>query len=158
MQIRPIQESDDSTLHSIIQASLEKHGLNIPGTAYFDPELAHLSRFYQAAENRGYFVVIVDGEVVGGAGFASFEGRKEYAELQKLYLAPKVQGQGISYKLIELVKQEAKKAGFNTLYLETHHNLEAATHIYEKAGFTRLDGQLPGSAHTTMDIFFQTAL
>ncbi len=41
------------------------------------------------------------------------------------------------------------------LYLETHHKLEAANHVYERAGFTRMDGPLPGSSHGAMDVFWK---
>ena len=47
-RIRPILPEDDARLAQIIRQNLEKKHLNIPGTAYFDPELAHLSRYYAA--------------------------------------------------------------------------------------------------------------
>ena len=68
-RIRPILPEDDARLAEIIRQNLEKKHLNIPGTAYFDPELAHLSRFYAALpEKRAYFVAECGGEVLGGAG------------------------------------------------------------------------------------------
>ena len=36
MNIRKIQPADNQAIKKVIQTSLEKHGLNIPGTAYFD--------------------------------------------------------------------------------------------------------------------------
>ncbi|MCY3066316.1 hypothetical protein [Aerococcus mictus] len=44
--IRPIQAKDDRQLAKIIRHSLESVGLDQPGTAYYDPELDHLSQFY----------------------------------------------------------------------------------------------------------------
>lgn len=40
--------NDDEVLAEIIRANLEKLHLNIPGTAYFDPELDHLSVYYNS--------------------------------------------------------------------------------------------------------------
>ena len=39
------------------------------------------------------------------------------------------------------------------MYLETHTNLEAAIHLYEKAGFTEIE-KPQSVVHTTMDRFF----
>lgn len=35
-----------------------------------------------------------DGQIIGGAGFAEFEGLDDCAELQKLYLVDSVKGKG----------------------------------------------------------------
>ena len=72
--IRPIQKNDDPYLKQLIQELLKSYQLDIPGTAYFDPELAHLSDFYQASKARQYFVALNDQqEVVGGAGIATYD-------------------------------------------------------------------------------------
>ena len=49
MIIRAIEPRDDAAMAAIVRRSLEAHGLNVPGTAYFDPELDHLSAHYVAA-------------------------------------------------------------------------------------------------------------
>ena len=54
--IRPILPADDARMAWIIRSNLEQFHLDIPGTAYFDPELDHLSRYYRAApDRRAYF-------------------------------------------------------------------------------------------------------
>ena len=87
--IRPIRPEDDAPLSRIIRSNLEQFHLNIPGTAYFDPELDHLSRYYRAAPDRRAYFVAVDeaGRVLGGVGLAEFSGFSHCAELQKLYWA-----------------------------------------------------------------------
>ena len=50
-RIRPIIASDDPKIAKIIRDNLKKFHLDIPGTAYFAPELDALSKFYQAAWN-----------------------------------------------------------------------------------------------------------
>ncbi|GAQ02242.1 GNAT family acetyltransferase [Companilactobacillus farciminis] len=61
--------------------------------------------------------------------------------------------------MISLVEQTAKKAGYDKLYLETHHNLKAAIHVYHKAGFTKLAGPIEESLHSgAMDGFFIKSL
>ena len=48
LKYRRINSADDEAIASIIRANLEKLHLNIPGTAYFDPELDHLSVYYNS--------------------------------------------------------------------------------------------------------------
>lgn len=47
LQIREIEEKDNHTMEQIIKRSLESFNLNIPGTAYFDPQLSSLAQFYK---------------------------------------------------------------------------------------------------------------
>mgnify|MGYP007132773016 CR=1 FL=1 len=48
LNYRSLTAADDAVLASIIRTSLEQVHLNLPGTAYFDPELDHLSAYYEA--------------------------------------------------------------------------------------------------------------
>lgn len=43
--IRPITEADDERMGTIARGNLAAFGLDIPGTAYFDPEIMHLSAY-----------------------------------------------------------------------------------------------------------------
>lgn len=159
MQIRDIQARDDAPLKAIIQNNLKHFALDIPGTAYFDPELAHLSRFYAAAKNRAYFVLTDEQDnALGGCGIAEFDSTHHIAELQKLYLSDQVKGQHYSYYLLHQALVFAKHAGYLSVYLETHHRLKAAVHIYEKLAFKKLPAALSGSLHNSMDLFYMKDL
>ena len=95
MLMREIEAQDDAALAQIIRQALEAANLARPGTAYFDPELEHLSRYYQAAPDRGYVVAVSDdGVVLGGAGYAPYAPAQQVAELQKVYLTPAARGRG----------------------------------------------------------------
>ena len=77
-----ITEDDDVAIAAIIRANLERYHLDIPGTAYFDPELDHLSSYYNSgSDERGYFILTDEsGRVIGGAGIAEFPGIDDCAE------------------------------------------------------------------------------
>lgn len=153
--IRLITEKDDQAIADIIRKSLEKFHLDIPGTVYFDPQLDHLSSYYTSnSEKRAYFVVVDDiGKVLGGIGIDEFPGFGRCAEIQKLYLTEEVQGKGLGKALMETAEKYAVQAGYERLYLETHTNLEAAIHLYEKLGFHKI--QKPREVqHSTMNLFF----
>ncbi len=106
LKYRKIEAKDDPQIVRIIRNNLEKAHLDIPGTVYFDPELDHLSIYYDSdTKKRVYFVALNEAEeVIGGVGAAEFAGIPNCAELQKLYL-------------------------------ETHTNLTTAVKMYEKLGF-----------------------
>lgn len=153
--LRPITAADDAPLAAIIRANFEQYHLDIPGTAYFDPELDHLSAFYRAAgTSRAYFVAVdACGTVLGGGGFAEFSGFARCAELQKLYLANAAKGMGLGSRLIAAIEAQARAQGYETLYLETHSALETAIRVYEHLGFSRIEK--PACVqHATMDHFY----
>ena len=152
---RKLEAKYDAQIAAIIRTNLERFHLNVPGTVYFDPELDHLSEFYDAnPEKRAYFVVLNDEEqVIGGIGIAEFGGIPNCAELQKLYLDDSAKGKGYSKELIRLVEDWARAAGYQSLYLETHTNLEVARKLYEKLGFAEIEK--PSTVqHGTMDHFY----
>lgn len=155
IKIREIQEKDNSALAKLIRESLKANQLDIPGTAYFDAELDNLSAYYQSSRQRQYFVVLDEnGEVSGGCGIAEYDSDNRVAELQKLYLINTVQGHHLSYKLLTKVIEFANQAGYRQLYLETHHNLASAMHIYQTFGFEELSQPLNNGEHSAMDHFF----
>ena len=152
---RRIEAADDERIAEIIRANLEKFHLNIPGTAYFDAELDHLSNYYNSGSpRRAYFVALDDdARVIGGVGIAEFPGLDNCAELQKLYLDDCAKGKGYGTKLMQLAEDYAKSAGYKDLYLETHTNLSAALGLYAKMGFERIE-QPCLTQHCTMNRFY----
>ena len=155
MNYRKITAADDAALAKIIRTNLEKLHLNVPGTAYFDPELDHTSQYYaQDTRKRVYFIALGDQEeVIGGVGVAEFPGMPARAEIQKLYLDDSAKGKGYSKVLMKAAENWAKQAGYRQLYLETHSHLTVAIKLYEKLGFQQIEK--PRTAlHSTMDHFY----
>lgn len=153
MIIREIKKEDNTKVKEIIQDSLKSLGLAVPGSAYFDPQLNDLYQYYNNLKHANYWVVELDGEVVGGIGIAPFSEQEKVCELQKLYLSPKAQGLGLSKKLMETALSFAPKH-YEKCYLETMHELKTACILYKKFGFTLLQEPLPGSEHSAMDAWY----
>lgn len=149
--IRPIACEHDPVLFKIIRSNLEASHLNVPGTAYFDPELSHLSKYYQ--NEKAYFVLIVDNQVAGGIGIAPLANIEDCAEVQKLYVDSSFQGLGFGKILMDTLEDFAQRKGYKRLYLETHSNLKAAIHLYEKLGYALIE-KPPFVIHSTMDRFY----
>lgn len=154
--IRPIAPSDDARLAAIIRSCLAAYRLDIPGTAYFDPELDRLSAFYAAAPERRAYFVMEDTEarrILGGAGLAEFEAIDACCELQKLYLTEQERGHGLGRELLRAVEARARELGYRRIYLETHTSLSGALRLYAHSGYRRIRQPVP-TAHTAMDRFY----
>lgn len=156
MRIRQMAIQDNKDVADLVRSSLAHFGLDIPGTAYFDPQLDQLFEFYQQ-DQREYFVLVDDNDhVVGGCGFAEYDG--PVAELQKLYISPFAQGHGASRQLVGRAESAARVSGFQQMYLETHHSLAVACQLYPKLGYKPLPEPLKDGPHTMMDRFFIKSL
>ncbi|MFC4024658.1 GNAT family N-acetyltransferase [Oceanobacillus longus] len=153
MIIREIKKQDNKQVKELIQHSLKSLGLAIPGSAYFDPQLNDLYQYYKNLKHANYWVVELEGEVVGGIGIAPFNEHEKVCELQKLYLSPKTQGLGFGKKLMETALSFAS-THYEKCYLETMHELKTACRLYEKFGFILLHEALPGSDHSAMDAWY----
>ena len=152
MEFAPIEPHQDAAMAAIVRAALKEHGLDKPGTAYFDASLDSLSAYYDRP-GRAYYVLL-DGEtVVGGVGVAEFEDLPGCCELQKLYLAPAFHGRGLGSQMIRFIEDRARALGYRQIYLETHTALGAALRAYERCGYRSIPR--PSSViHTTMDRFY----
>lgn len=150
-----ITAADDKALAEIIRRNLRHYHLDIPGTAYFDDTLDNLSSFYCGHPDKRFYCILKNeqGEVMGGVGLAELDFFGNCAELQKLYLADSVKGSGLGYKLISFIEDKARELGYERMYLETHTNLEAAIHIYEKSGYREIE-KPAGVVHATMNRFY----
>lgn len=155
LNYRKIEASDDKRIAQIIRTNLEKLHLDIPGTAYFDPELEHLRSYYNCNSSKRIYYVALDeaGQVIGGVGIAEFDGIENCAELQKLYLDDSVKGKGYGKKLLLIAEDWARSAGYQNLYLETHTNLSVALKLYEKLGFRQVEKPC-STPHSTMNCFY----
>lgn len=155
LNYRKIEASDDKRIAQIIRTNLEKLHLDIPGTAYFDPELEHLSSYYNCNSSKRIYYVALDkaGQVIGGVGIAEFDGIENCAELQKLYLDDSVKGKGYGKELLLIAEDWARSAGYQNLYLETHTNLSVALKLYEKLGFRQVEKPC-STSHSTMNCFY----
>ncbi|MFD1672348.1 GNAT family N-acetyltransferase [Agrilactobacillus yilanensis] len=153
MTLRRITPADNAAMKQIIQADLKANDLALPGTVYFDPEIDDLYQAYQNLENSAYWVLSYEGQVVGGVGIAPYPDYPGVCELQKLYLDAAYQGRGLSKTLMAQALDYGAKH-YEICYLETHSNLVAAWHLYEKYDFQPLTQPLGSGAHSVMNRWY----
>lgn len=138
MSLRPIEPRDDAAIAAVIREVMPSFGAAGEGYAINDPEVEFMSRAYAGPRAR-YWVVELDGRVVGGGGFAPLEGGgADTCELRKMYLLPAARGRGFGRELVSLCLSESKRCGFRRMYLETLENMFDARRLYDQNGFSRL--------------------
>jgi putative acetyltransferase len=132
--LRPIATEDDAAVAGVIRDVMPSFGACGPGFALSDPEVEHMAEAY-AAPRSAYFVVEIEGRVVGGAGVAPLAGTDaDVCELRKMYFLT-----------------TARDLGYKRCYLETLTGMDAAMRLYEKLGFRQLCGPLGDTGHFGCD-------
>jgi putative acetyltransferase len=145
--LRPIRSEDDASIAAIIRAVMPEFGADGPGFAIHDPEVNQMSLAY-AGSRCAYYVVEIEGHVVGGGGIAPLQGGDvSMAELRKMYFLQQARGLGAGSALLRHLLSIAKKVGFSQVYLETLTGMDAAQRLYTHIGFRRLEKQLGATGH-----------
>jgi len=151
--IRPIQPADNPLLARIIRNALAEFGANKPGTVFYDPTTDALFELFQQPGSF-YLVAANDHTLLGGAGIFPSNGLPEgVCELVKMYLDPAARGQGLGRALIQQCLDKAATMGYKKVYLETMPELRKAVSVYEKFGFSYLDGAMGNTGHFGCDVW-----
>ena len=100
-------------------------------------QVTKLSQYYPGGDAK-FYVVEVDGLVVGGGGYARLnntEPEEGVCELRKMYMLADSRGKGMGRALIQAIINGMKEAGYKVCYLETMSRFEAAVALYHSIGF-----------------------
>jgi putative acetyltransferase len=153
-RVRPIEPRDDAAIARIIRSVMPEFGACGSGFAINDPEVDWMHRAYSAPRS-AYFVVELDGEIVGGGGVAPLEGGDaDTCELRKMYFLPRARGLGAGAAVMAAALENARNFGFRRCYLETLTGMDAAMRLYERNGFRRIDAPLGATGHGGCDLWY----
>jgi putative acetyltransferase len=154
MNILPILRENNPEIARVIRTVLEEFKVNKPGTVYTDPTTDELYELFETEAKSAYWVVEIEGEIVGGAGIFPTEGLDDNCvELVKLYLLKEHRGKGIGEELMRMCIVEAENLCYEKIYLETLPELHNAIGLYEKMGFHRLEKPLGNTGHFACDLW-----
>lgn len=111
-----------------------------------EKDIRQLEHPKAAILDQGGFIAVADadGWVIGTgaivpASAAPDDGRK-WLEVIKMATEPSAQGRGIGASILTRLLDFARENGADAVWLETNQKLEAATALYEKHGFRKLEG------------------
>lgn len=158
VRIRPLLPEDGPHIAGIIRQVLVEFGVPRKGSAYADPSMDALYRYYQAP--RSMYWVLTDGTALfGGGGLAPLEnGAPGVCELQKMYFRKEVRGQGWGERILQMALEKAFVYGFQECYLETMPYMKAAQALYQRFGFRYLDAPMGNTGHTVCSVWMSKPL
>jgi putative acetyltransferase len=158
LTIRPIELADVPALLTIIAEARREYGIAQRGVEVLEPSDRAIYSNYQRQRTL-YFVALLDGEVVGGAGVAPLPGSDPLTcELQRMYLRADARGRGIGDALLERCFAAARQFLYVRCYLETVSQMQAAIAFYGRHGFRDLQAPLGNTAHRHNDRWMIRAL
>jgi len=158
LEIRPIEPADVPALLQIIAESRAEYGIADRVTELLEPADHALYATYQRQRTL-YFVALLGGEVVGGAGVAPLAGADPLTcELQRMYLRADARGRGIGDALLERCLAAAKQFLYVRCYLETVTQMQAALEFYGRHGFRDLQAPLGRTGHEHNDRWMMRTL
>jgi GNAT superfamily N-acetyltransferase len=112
-------------------------------TKYADAAQWDAARWAEQVIDFATFVAVIDGSDVGVARGAAHR-QSDVRELVSMWVGPSARRQGVGRQLLESVATWARGVGAGTLVLDVVASNAAAIALYERAGFTRFDGDALG--------------
>ena len=102
----------------------------------YDEEILHLEEKYAPPKGQIY-LVFVDGELAGCVGMKPSD--DSHAELKRLYVRPAFRGRNLGETLTRRIMDDARKAGYRYLRLDTLPGLKSALKLYRRLCFREID-------------------
>jgi putative acetyltransferase len=149
-----IQPGDNARVAYIIRTVMTEFGAVGTGYSIEDPEVDAMYEAY-ANDRACFYVLKIGNETVGCGGLGPLlGGEASVCELKKMYFLKAGRGLGAGKALIQLLFEEAKKRGYEIMYLETIASMEGANKLYQKMGFQSLTGPMGNTGHSACGVFY----
>lgn len=157
-RIRPIRRADNAAVARLIRDVMTEYGAVGCGFSIQDPEVDAMFEAYPAP--RSAFFVIEHGRTILGCGGMGplAGGEPGVCELRKMYFRQELRGKGLGSRLLALILDEARTAGYTLCYLESLETMGQARRLYERYGFVEHEGPLGSTGHTGCNRFMTLAL
>jgi GNAT superfamily N-acetyltransferase len=123
----------------------------------FEDELAGLPGEY-AAPSGHLLLALVDGAFAGCGGFRALADvdYPNACEMKRLFVRPAFRRFGLGRLLAQALIDEARRAGYSTMLLDTLDDMESARGLYATLGFTEIApyyyNPIPGAHYLKVDL------
>lgn len=112
----------------------------------YDEEIAHLEEKYGPPSGR-FYLLYVEGALAGCVGMKPLDAA--HAELKRLFVRPEFRGRKLGEYMTQRILDDARRAGYRFLRLDTLPSLKAALALYRRLGFYEIpayyDCLIPGT-------------
>ena len=156
--LRPIAPADNRAVAEIIRRVMTEFGAVGCGFSIEDAEVDNMSEAYPAPQS-AFFVIEVNGDILGCGGMGPLQGGESgVCELRKMYFLPEIRGLGLGNRLLEMILNAARLAGYSLCYLETLENMHQARKLYARHGFESIPYALGDTGHSSCNRFMTLLL
>ncbi len=136
--IRSWQPQDRQEAGQVIHTVLTEYGLGWePKGADRDVLEVEVAYLQVGGE---FWVIESQGTLVGTAAYYPVERGEGAVEIRKMYLLPRVRGQGLGRWLLQQLEQNIAENGFREVWIETASILKEAVCLYENSGYVPATG------------------
>lgn len=157
-QIRLMRPEDNPAVADIIRQVMTEFGAVGCGFSIGDAEVDDMYLAYPAPAS-AFFVLEQDGKILGCGGMGPLvDGEPGVCELRKMYFMAELRGSGLGSRLLEIILDAARQAGYTTCYLETMDNMGKARQLYLKYGFEPIKNPLGNTGHSSCNRFMKMEL
>ncbi|MEA5449911.1 GNAT family N-acetyltransferase [Leptolyngbya sp. CCNP1308] len=136
--IRSWQSGDRAAAVAIIDEVLKEYCLTCEPTDS-DRDALEVEACYWETGGE-FWVVEIDGVLVGTAGYRPTQRGEGAVELRKMYLLPQARGLGLGRYLLSTLESVIQQRGFTDIWLETASVLKEAVGLYEASGYEPASG------------------
>ena len=102
----------------------------------FEDEVASLPGRYAASQGGELYLALWNEQPVGCTAYYRFD--TATVELKRLFVSPSATGQGVGRLLMEAALEDAGKAGYSRVILDSVGRLTSARRLYERLGFEEI--------------------
>ncbi len=133
-EIRPGDLGAIMRLHGVLYA--EEYGLDWTFELYIAKGYAEAIEAFTSGKAR-LWVAEDAGKVVGSIAIVGHS--PEAAQLRWFLVHPSARGQGLGHRLLKEAIELSRASGYQTVFLWTLSNLDAAIHLYRTFGFQKTE-------------------
>jgi len=134
--LRQAEESDASRVSELVDAA---YGLYVDRIAGLP---GPMTQDYRRVIRDADVTVAVRGETV--LGVLVLNVTDEGFVIENVAVHPSERGQGLGRALLEVAEDEARRAGFTSIYLYTHEKMTENQALYRKIGYVEYDRRSQG--------------
>ncbi|MHB8105701.1 MAG: GNAT family N-acetyltransferase [Dehalococcoidales bacterium] len=139
--IREYRDADYNDCVALSRELAQHHAVIYEDPSIAEKDFGHVfTEYLNRSDRHDTWVAEIDGRVVGLVGLLDVIGETGVTEIEPLVITADVRDRGIGSRLVEYVKDAAKKAGYRFITVRPELRNEEAFKLYIRLGFNLVGG------------------